>query len=352
MHNAFLVIRTVFFALLTYFHVLVLIFASWNIVAATSSGMSAPGASVFLLMNSVFIFVLVPVAYLAEVICVKARPAYVRVECAWTVLMSIFQLAASVDVTVNGPPMYCQTDSPWAMCASSSLLVHISWLATLIMLSYCLTICVTSATHATSLPDIWITPVPHVPWFHPDAEAPASISLHLPTHKHAKTSSSSTYVREASCAVSRYIAERWEKLSRTERQPVSSGPILFTKGHQSGDLTRPTWARQHRIRRGVDDPFAKPLPKRKEPEVLAPPPRTHSKQVMTPRDSHSAVEVGNQPGIMRTRSYSTVTPRISPVFPHRPVDPDLPIPRPKLSEWVRADVLSWITVDVEPHPSP
>jgi len=58
--------------------------------------------------------------------------------------------AASIDVTVNGPPLHCQTHckshkrerqtiihvtlvpAPWAMCASSSLLAHTSWLAALI----------------------------------------------------------------------------------------------------------------------------------------------------------------------------------------------------------------------------
>lgn len=71
----------------------------------------APGASVFLLTSSVFTFVLVPMcvivlslsdtrieaflgarAYLAELICARARPAHVRLECAWTAFMSIFQL--------------------------------------------------------------------------------------------------------------------------------------------------------------------------------------------------------------------------------------------------------------------
>ena len=143
----------------------------------------------FLLISSAFIFVLVPMcvivssfpltrvetlflarAYLAELICARARPAHVRVECAWTALMSTFQLgevfplvltrladevtvAASISVTVNGPPVYCHMEcklrlcerwsathvglmsAPWAMCASSFLLVCISWLAALISTS-------------------------------------------------------------------------------------------------------------------------------------------------------------------------------------------------------------------------
>ncbi|KAF8447601.1 hypothetical protein L210DRAFT_3526814 [Boletus edulis BED1] len=354
MCNVFLVVRTIFFALLTYIYVLVLIFASWNIAAATSFGISTPGASVFLLMISIFIFVLVLVAYLAEIICPKARPAQARFECAWTAMMSILQLAASVDVTVNGPPIYCHTHSSWAMCASSSLLVHISWLATLTIFSYCLTICVASATHATSLPDIWITPIPHVPWFRPDVdiEAPVPATIpHLPARKPLQIPSSPTSVREASCAVSKYLAERWEKLSHISRHPTSSGPILFNGGRQSADPNRPTWARQYRVRRGVDDPFAKPLPPRKEPPVTVvlppPPPRTHSRQVVVSRDS-STVDGSEPRGMVRTLSSSTLPSRTPSMFPQKITNPDLPIPRPNnMSEWVRADALSWISASTE-----
>lgn len=62
-------------------------------------------------------------------------------------------VAASIDVTMNGPPVYCQMHckprecdrqtathatlpASRGMCASSSLLVHISWLITLISMSY------------------------------------------------------------------------------------------------------------------------------------------------------------------------------------------------------------------------
>ena len=186
--------------------------------------------------------------------------------------------------------------------------------------------------------------MPHVSWFSLDVEAPTPVVIsHLPTHKHSPTSSSSSSLSLAnkrSCAVSKYIADRWEKLSRTERQPASSGPVLFTPGRQSVDPTRPPWARQYRIRRGVDDPFSKPLPKCKEPPVmLTPPPRTCSRQVVTSRFSHSVeAEVSERSG-----SYSTLVSRTS-AFPQKLANPDLPIPHPSPSEWVRADTLSWISV--------
>ncbi|KAH0827080.1 hypothetical protein J3R83DRAFT_4766 [Lanmaoa asiatica] len=317
MHNAFLVIRTVFFALLMYFHVLILVFASWNIVATKSSGMSAPGASVFLIMSSILIFMLVPMSYLAELICAKARPAHVRIECAWTALMSIFQLAATIDVTVNGPPMYCQMHFGWPHSSTYGSPPYLTFRGSVQMLKR------------------------RLPW-------PPHIHLHRSTRKPRPSSSSSS---EASCAISKYIAERWEKLSRTERQPVSSGPILFTRGRQSVDSTRPAWARLQVTRRGIDNPFARPLPKRREPPVLlAPPPRTHSRQVVTLRDSRF-MEISERPEMTKTRSYSTLTPQTPTVFPRRISNPDLPIPRPSRSEWIRADAVRGVTVYTEPIPS-
>lgn len=220
--------------------------------------------------------------------------------------------------------------------------------------SYCLTICVASVAHATSLPDIWITPVPHVPWFRLGTEAPVPVvTSYAHTQKHAKTLSSPSSSGEASCAISTYIAERWEKLSRTECQPLSSGPILCTKGCQSVDSARPAWARLQIARRGVDRPFAASLPERREPPVvLAPPPRTHSRQVVTLRDSHS-VEVSKRPDTTTTySSYLTLTARSSTVFPWEITNPDLPIPRPTLSEWVRADAVRGVAAHGEPVPSP
>lgn len=184
------------------------------------------------------------------------------------------------------------------------------------------------------LPDIWITPVPRVPWFRPDIEAPPPVPVngsHLPDHKHKSSSSSWS---GASCALSKYIAERWDKLSHAERQSVPSRPILFAKGRQSMDPRQPTWARQHSVRRGVEDPFAKPLPKRKDPPVLlAPPPRTHSKKVVLSEDSH-VVEVCERPPC----SYVSPTPRRPTLFPRAADNPDLPVPRPRVSEWVRAEL--------------
>lgn len=171
-----------------------------------------------------------------------------------------------------------------------------------------------------------------------------------PIQKRAKSVSSSS--SELDCAVSKYIAERWEKLSRTERQPVSYGPILPTKDCQSVDPARPAWARLQVTRRGIDDPFVKPVPQRREPPVvLAPPPRTRSRHVVTLRDSHS-VEVREWRDTRTDSSYLTPTPRTSTVFPQEIINPDLPIPRPSPSKWVRANVGRGVTVHTKAIFSP
>ncbi|KAF9246203.1 hypothetical protein BU15DRAFT_70315 [Melanogaster broomeanus] len=318
MYNAFLVIRTIFFALLLYLNVLIFVFASWNIAATKSSEMSAPGASVFLLVNSIFIFGFVFLASVAEIICAKARPAHVRVECLWTVFMSTLQLAASINVTLNGRPMSCQMQSPWGSCASSSLLVPVSWLATLIVITYSLTICITSATHSTSLPSIWTTPVSAVPWFGTGAAAPGAVLISQPaTRQNSKAFSSSSSDSEESCAVTKYIAERWEKLSGMERQSGHSGPMLFSKGRHATS------------------------PSEKRPTAPLPPSRTHIKEVVAPRDSHY-VEVCRQSDMSSTLTLQTPT-----VFP-KTTDPDLPIPLPRLSEWIQADAGRKVAVRTKP----
>ncbi|KAH7889288.1 hypothetical protein F5I97DRAFT_1843070 [Phlebopus sp. FC_14] len=350
MRNAFLVIRSIFFALLLYLNVLLLVFAVWNVAAAKSSGLSAPGATVFLVVNSVLTIVFVTGGYLGELICAKARPSHVRVECLWTASMSILQLGSSVTVTVNGPPMACQVRSTWSTCASASLLVPVSWLATLIIIAYCFTICITSVVHSDLIPDIWTTSVSSTPWFS------GAATTRLPQARSrvpSKAFSTTTTSSEESCAVTKYIAERWEKLSGMERQAEPSNPILFSRGRQSVDSSRPTWARQTQARRGIDQPFGLPTTVHGGQQTNpSPPPKVLAKD-MAESDPHY-VEVRRKSEMNKndSGSRSILTPRTPTAFPNRIADPDLPIPLPCLSDWIRADAARGISVDSVPLPSP
>ncbi|KAL4068023.1 hypothetical protein J3A83DRAFT_3797622 [Scleroderma citrinum] len=338
MQNPFLVIRTIFFALLICLNVLLFVFASWNLMAIRHI---APGAPMFLVINSALIILFVTLASIAEAICPKARPGHVRVECGWTVLMSTLQLASSINVTLNGSPMICHLNWTWSTCASSSLLVPVTWLVTLIILVYCLTICCTASAHAPSIPDIWTWPVSSVPWFSCDSKMLPDSSM-VPPEKDFKVSTRFSSASGESCAVTKYITERWGKLSGIERQSHSpSNPILFSRGHQSVDTTRPNWARQVEAKRGIDAPFAKPPPPfpavRKVQAVQPTPiPTVLAKEVTTPRDSHY-VEVCRESEIKSSGGHSPLTLQTPMMFPKGTANPDLPIPLPHLSQWIRAD---------------
>ena len=94
--------------------------------------------------------------------------------------MSTLTLASSFDVTVNGPPALCQGISVTA-CASSTLVVALSWISCMIcmymlspsrvcpdiqtVLLYSFALLTTTVTHMIIIPDVWMTSVRAVPWF-------------------------------------------------------------------------------------------------------------------------------------------------------------------------------------------
>ena len=202
------------------------------------------------------------------------------------------------------------------------------------VLVYCLTICLTASAHVSSIPNIWTMPVSSVPWFSCDSKVPAGL---FPPEKDPNTFARISSASGESCAVTRYITERWGKLNGAERQSRSpSSPILFPRGHQSVDVTQPNWARQIEARRGVDVPFAKPpsLPALRKIQAIQPTPlpTALAKEVVTPRDSHY-VEVCRASSDGRS-SFTLHTPGL---FPKGTSDPNLPIPLPHLSQWIRAD---------------
>ncbi|OJA14877.1 hypothetical protein AZE42_00805 [Rhizopogon vesiculosus] len=358
MLNVFLTVRAIFFTLILYFNLLGTIFAAWNIVSSSSSGMPVPGAAAFLVVNAALIFVLVTMAYSAEAICARARPAHVRFECGWTVLMSILQLSASIYVTTVGPPALCRSQSAWTVCASAALLVPVSWLTTFIMLAYCVTLCVIAATHVYFMPNLWTTPISAVPWFNLTESALYPAAVSPPTRPLSTSSSFTSSESDSSCHVSKFITETWEKLSRVEGRVIDpSKPILFSPGSPSINSTRPAWAKQLQLdtRRGVDQPFSTRgiSPSGYSPEVPTPPPKARAKQAPGPKDLKSAQIYELQLARNSSESAcSTLTLQTPTIFPKKIADPDLPIPRPRLSEWIPADATTAIDLHTNGHSRP
>lgn len=85
----------------------------------------APGASVFLILISIVLFLfiaawvlLLPIhsleiepktfRALAELLSPSVKTANVTFECGWTAVFSVMQVGAAVAVTVTGPPVFCR----------------------------------------------------------------------------------------------------------------------------------------------------------------------------------------------------------------------------------------------------
>lgn len=316
-------------------------------MSSTSSGMPVPGAAAFLVVNAALIFALTMLAYSAEAICPKARPSHVRFECGWTILMGVLQLAASIYVTTASPPALCRSQSTWTICASAALLMPVSWLATFIMLVYCVTLCVMAATHVYFLPTLWKMPVTAVPWF----DLTDSIPVSFPSRPLSEISSSTWAEDDGSCKISKYIADTWGRLYKVEGRVIEpSKPILFSRNCPSINSTQPAWAKQLELqtRRGVDQPFLtqRLSPSRSSPKVPLPPPKARAREVSGPSDLQYA-ETFMDLQLDKNRSCSTLTPQTPTIFPKRIADPDLPIPRPRLSEWIPADAANVVDLHAE-----
>jgi len=240
------------------------------------------------------------------------------------------------------------------------LLVPISWLATFIMLAYCVTLCVMAATHVYFMPNLWTTPVSVVPWFNLTESALYPAAVSSPTRP-LSTSSSSSFTSsesDSSCQVSKFIAETWEKLSRVEGRVIDpSKPILFSHGSPSINSTRPAWAKQLQIdtRRGVDQPFSTRgiSPSGYSLEVPPPPPKARARQAPGPKDLKSAQIYELQLARNSSESACSILTLQTPtIFPKKIADPDLPIPRPRLSEWIPADAATAIDLHTNGYPRP
>jgi len=205
------------------------------------------------------------------------------------------------------------------------------------VLVYCITLCVMAATHVYFLPTLWKMPVTAVPWFNLTDSMPIS----FPSRPLSEISSSTWAESGSSCSISKYIADTWERLHRVERRVVEpSKPILFSRNCPSIDSTRPAWAKQLELqtRRGVDQPFLtqRISPSSNPPKVPLPPPKARAREVSSLNDLNYAETFMNLQ-LNKNKPYSTLTPRTPTIFPKRIADPDLPIPRPRLSQWIPAD---------------
>ncbi|KAI0686734.1 hypothetical protein BC835DRAFT_440318 [Cytidiella melzeri] len=339
MRNLFLIARTVFFCILVYLHTLSIGFAAWNISAIKSAGLSMSGAPLFIIFNActMFFFLLIAIAELAVP---SAQTAQVGFECGWTALLAVIQLAAAIDVTVNGPPDYCSAPGLLAVCSSSTVLVAIAWASSTILMIYFLTLFITSVSHSSTYGAVWWTTVYTMPWF----ENPYAVKVDFP----------------ASSAPPRPIPPRspYENpcfKAHDDHLPLTPPSVPFTKTYQtdlesfrsetrpradsnltstkSEDSCKPGWAKRVNTRRGVDPPFS-PFPNaaKRISRALKSYWTGESTVPPTPPPKPSLPVPDNLNGGFidcHRASYGH--------FPNDVDDMDLPIARTHMREWVKAE---------------
>jgi len=360
MKNPFIIIRFVFFSLMIYMAVLTIVFASWNVAAIISSGLSAPGVSVFLILNGCALFAFIA-ASLAELVYSKARTANVAFECGWTAVFSLLQLSAAVGVTVNGPAMQCQLETTWGACASSHLLVPMSWLSSFIVVAYFLTLFGTAIAHMYAYPSIWWSSVYSVPWFvsltsnEPDTTQPKLRSSHPRMMSATSNTGQNSF---ALCYPRNHFSPKVDDVENNISEPIlfprNSNGLHPVPRQPRGSL--PGWAQKDTTRRAVDTPFARkddttftehametielvePQPRTAQPRRGVDKPFATRVGFAVPRAIHNDDTTLHIPHF-DTRPLSPLQRKltVSPVFSHKVKDQNAPIPLPKLSEWIRAD---------------
>jgi len=324
MQNPFLLFRIVlFFSVLIHLGILTIIFASWNVHAASESSLHVPAASVLLILNSLLLFICAGLGILSSFASL-GKAAHLKYEVAWSVILAMSQLGGSVDATIRGPQIVCQEDSNFALCASAALLVPTVWISTILLLVYCSGLFVSILAHITAYPDIWHRSADSVNWFDLCPQA-------------SPKSEEDTWTR--------YLNEIDSSSSRKKKFPID-------------DAEKAPWATRD-IRRGVDDPFTK-----RDDTTPAVPTLPTVPQPAQTKDTQSAKSVRSRfierfcesKAVSRPDSVSYYGMHFvsqEGPFPSKVENQDLPIPIPRrLSDWIRADKCKGITVHSSPHSRP
>lgn len=358
MFSPFLALRTVFFALLLLFGLFLLAFAAWNINATLAIGKHAPGSSIFMLFTNCLSITLIFYATI-EHFKPHIRTASVLVECVWVAIIALFQLGGAISTTTNSTSLSCQIAQDWSICASTSILIPVSWINASIPFTYFFLLFVSAMSHVRTYPDVWARTIYTVDWF---VDPRVKAFLHDATSQPRLVSWSEYLQGIRSTGQRKYLYD-----PEVER-----------------DVEKAPWAENISIRRGKDDPYAPstrayPLSGRSTPFSSAPsghrtlesmsdrselslpyvnssgrttiatenaslpsrppppPPKTLSKGSASSIGSKFMERLSRD--LKKSSQPTLPEPRSMSPFPSSIEDYDLPIPLPHKSEWLRADNL-------------
>ncbi|KXN85476.1 hypothetical protein AN958_11280 [Leucoagaricus sp. SymC.cos] len=298
-------------ALLLLFGLLLIGFAAWNVNSTLTTGQH--GSSVFMLFTNCLLVILISSATI-EHFKPHIRSANVLVECTWVAIVALFQLGAAISTTTSGSFLTCQRTNDWSICASSTVLVPVTWINTFIAFTYFFALSVSAMSHVHTYPDIWARTLYTVDWF---MDPRLKVVLQHATSQ-PRMISWSEYLQGMKPVVEKRYHHTLEEGRDVEKAP---------------------WAENTNVRRGKDDPYASSVTCSRSGRSTPPPPlpsKTHSKASSTSSFGSRFVE-----RLSRERNKSFILPQINTTspFPSTIVNHDLPIPLPHKSEWVPADRL-------------
>ncbi|KAH9934650.1 uncharacterized protein B0H18DRAFT_977555 [Fomitopsis serialis] len=337
MRNPFVLLRFVLFFFLLYLNILALGFASWNIAAAKRASLNEGGAPVFVLFNTILTIIYLLLANLPGVLVPK-----IILECVWIAAFAILELSAAIVITVNGPILACRAEDAMSACASSTLLVVVTWVTSFLRTS-AVPVWPDRITtmHSNTHPDVWGAAITSVPWFAASQSPPPSSGKQWFYPKDPERQDFESPAFKDNDAID---------LEADGHHPALSKAISISAPFsKSVESFRPTWAKDVKPRRGVDPPFLSPKKSQKStPRLLShwscTTVSTYAPPVLPPKtvaSGKAAVRRGRA-AIPSQMSLPVITPSPSRpmsygIFPEDVQDPDMPIKPCHRSEWVRAD---------------
>jgi len=310
--SPFLLIRFVIFSLLIYLGLTALGFAAWEVGANRAAGAHVNGASALL----IFTGIAMPLCIAASLVDVKIsslKVSMVGVECFWTGIFSSLQIAGSIFVTLTGPPESCQAKVPLSFCASTTILVPISWLAAMLLLGYFIAIVTLCTAHLHLYPALWSMSLYDMDWFVDNTKDKRSSVPQLPPlNTSTLTRLSVTSRRHSTSSLSRDL-ENQVPVSVNREKPLPS-PVP----------SNVWWGRLLPGQAGKDHPFK--IRRVKRPEF-----QWQGNEGELGYGQHaSSTQV---PGVSQSQPYPSVT-RAGFLFTG--FNEDEPIPLGDRSQWVRA----------------
>ncbi|KAI9510878.1 hypothetical protein F5148DRAFT_489919 [Russula earlei] len=317
----FLLVRFVFFCLQIYLNLTALVFAIWNVGASKAAGAHVDGASAFVIFNSIATSLCISSA-LMDVKISSFSTSMVGFEGIWTGVFTMLQIAASIFVTLTGPPEFCEARAPISVCSSITILVPVTWLAATLLLGYFIAISTLCIAHVRLHPALWFTSIYSVVWFDDDDEA------------HTRSAAPQLPPLETSGPTRLSVLTRRHSTTSLPRDVENH--LLQPPGGLNVDkpLPSPTpssnawWGRLLPGQAGRDHPFG--FRRAKGPEL-----RWWSKEENDDRGAGGDVGDSDPPEYPGSRPQSAGDMRFQP-YPSISLNEDEPIPVDNRSEWLRA----------------